>query len=61
MKRARFEVLREARMPAALVEGGFLSNPADARNIYDSAFRKRMARAIVDGILAYKRAVEKPE
>jgi N-acetylmuramoyl-L-alanine amidase len=59
MKRARFEVLREARMPAILIEGGFMSDPADARNIYDSAFRKRMARAIVDGILAYKSAVEK--
>ena len=60
MKRSRFEVLREARMPAILIEGGFMSQPADARNIYDPAFRKRMARAIADGILAYKRAVEKP-
>ena len=59
MKRSRFEVLREARMPAILIEGGFMSQREDARNIYDSAFRKRMARAIVDGILAYKRAVEK--
>ena len=58
MKRSRFEVLREASMPAILVEGGFMSNPAEARNIYDPAFRKRMAQAIVDGILAYKRAVE---
>jgi N-acetylmuramoyl-L-alanine amidase len=60
MKRSRFEVLREARMPAILVEGGFMSQREDAKNIYDAAFRKRMARAIVDGILAYKRAVEKP-
>jgi N-acetylmuramoyl-L-alanine amidase len=59
MKRSRFEVLREARMPAILVEGGFMSQREDAKNIYDAAFRKRMARAIVDGILAYKRAVEK--
>ncbi len=59
MKRSRFEVLREARMPAILIEGGFMSQRDDARNIYDSAFRKRMARAIADGILAYKHAVEK--
>ena len=59
MKRSRFEVLREARMPAILIEGGFMSQPADAKNIYDPLFRKRIARAIVDGILAYKRAVEK--
>jgi N-acetylmuramoyl-L-alanine amidase len=59
-KRSRFQVLREARMPAILIEGGFMSQPADARNIYDPIFRKRMAKAIVDGILAYKHAVEKP-
>jgi N-acetylmuramoyl-L-alanine amidase len=54
MKRARFEVLREASMPAVLIEGGFMSNRVDAKKIYDSTFRKRMARAIVDGISAYK-------
>jgi N-acetylmuramoyl-L-alanine amidase len=57
VKRSHFEVLRLARIPAVLVEGGFMSNPSDARNIYDSAFRKRMARAIVDGILAYQNAI----
>jgi N-acetylmuramoyl-L-alanine amidase len=59
MKRSRFEVLREACMPAILIEGGFMSNAADARNIYDAAFRKRMAQAIVDGIMTYKRTVER--
>jgi N-acetylmuramoyl-L-alanine amidase len=58
VKRSRFEVLREAVMPAILIEGGFMSNPSEARNIYDSTFRRRMAQAIVDGILAYKRTVE---
>jgi N-acetylmuramoyl-L-alanine amidase len=57
LKRSHFEVLRLAHVPAILVEGGFLSNPQDARNIYDSAFRKRMARAIADGIIAYNRAL----
>jgi N-acetylmuramoyl-L-alanine amidase len=58
MKRARFEVLREARQPAVLIEGGFLSNTAEARNIFDASFRQRMAQAIVSGILAYQRAIE---
>ena len=57
LKRSHFEVLRLAHIPAILVEGGFLSNPQDARNIYDSAFRKRMAHAIADGIVAYNRAL----
>jgi N-acetylmuramoyl-L-alanine amidase len=60
MKRSRFEVLRDAGMPAILIEGGFMSNPSDAKNIYDPAFRKRMAQAIADGILAYKKTVERP-
>ena len=59
MKRSRFEVLREARTPAILVEGGFMSNPEDGRRIYDAAFRKRMAEAVVNGVLAYRRALEK--
>jgi N-acetylmuramoyl-L-alanine amidase len=59
MKRSRFEVLREAAMPAILIEGGFMSNMSDARNIYDASFRKRMARAIVNGIMAYKKTVER--
>jgi N-acetylmuramoyl-L-alanine amidase len=60
LKRSHFEVLRLAHMPAILIEGGFLSNAAEAKNIYDSAFRKRMARAIVDGIVAYKQALTPP-
>jgi N-acetylmuramoyl-L-alanine amidase len=60
LKRSRFEVLRLAHIPAILIEGGFMSNPQDAKNIYDAAFRKRMARAILEGIVAYKRAVAQP-
>jgi N-acetylmuramoyl-L-alanine amidase len=59
MKRSRFQVLREASMPAVLIEGGFMSNTADARHIYDPIFRKQMAQAIVEGILAYKKTLER--
>ncbi|HWD93839.1 MAG TPA: N-acetylmuramoyl-L-alanine amidase [Verrucomicrobiae bacterium] len=58
VKRARFQVLREATMPAILIEGGFMSHPSEGRKIYDPAYRKQMARAIVNGIVAYKRAVK---
>jgi N-acetylmuramoyl-L-alanine amidase len=57
VKRARYEVLREAAMPAALIEAGFMSNPAESRRIFDPDYRRQLARAIVDGILAYKRTV----
>jgi hypothetical protein len=51
-------VLKEARIPAILIEGGFMTDPRDAKTIYDPEFRLRMARSIVNGILAYKKAVE---
>jgi N-acetylmuramoyl-L-alanine amidase len=58
VKRARFQVLREATMPAVLIEGGFMSHPTEGRKLYDPAFRKQMARAMVEGVLAYKRATK---
>ena len=57
VKRSHYEVLRQARMPAVLIEGGFMTDPLDAKNIYDPAFRQRMARSLVNGILAYQDAV----
>jgi N-acetylmuramoyl-L-alanine amidase len=58
VRRARFEVLREATMPAVLIEGGFMSHPAEGRKIFSSDYRRQMARAIVDGLLHYKRLVD---
>jgi N-acetylmuramoyl-L-alanine amidase len=55
VKRQRYQVLREATMPAILIEGGFMSNPSEGKKIFDSAYRKQMAKAVVDGIQAYKR------
>ena len=55
VKRARFQVLREATMPAILIEGGFMSHPAEGRKIFDPAYRKQMAKSVVEGIVAYKR------
>ena len=58
VRRARFEVLRGATMPSVLVEGGFLSHPAESTKIFSATYRREMARAIVEGIQGYKRAVE---
>ncbi len=53
VKRARFEVLRDAPCPAALVEMAFMSNSKDEAIIMDPAGRDRIARGIADGIAAY--------
>jgi N-acetylmuramoyl-L-alanine amidase len=60
LKRARFAVLRDATMPAVLIEGGFMTNPSDSRRIYDAAQRKRLAQSVADGLAEYRRLVERP-
>jgi len=58
LHRARFAVLRDATMPAVLIEAGFMSNPSEGRKIFDAGYRKQIAKAIVDGIGAYRKGVE---
>ena len=50
---ARFYVLRNTQMPAALVEVGFVTGAEDARLLSDPGFRNRMAEGIARGILQY--------
>jgi N-acetylmuramoyl-L-alanine amidase len=53
--RARFAVLKPLLMPGILVEGGFMSNAGDEKRIEDTKGRKRLARALADGIDGYSR------
>jgi N-acetylmuramoyl-L-alanine amidase len=47
VRRARYlGVLRGQQRPAILVEGGYLSNPHEARLITDSAYRQKLAAAV---------------
>jgi len=55
VKRARFAVLRDAEMPAILIEGGFMTNPTEGKKIFEAAYRKQMAAAILKGVLAYQK------
>jgi len=57
VRRARFAVLRDATMPAALIEAGFMSNPQEARWIYSSKDRALLAQAIVDAVRNFKKAI----
>ncbi|HOY56889.1 MAG TPA: N-acetylmuramoyl-L-alanine amidase [Verrucomicrobiota bacterium] len=59
VRRARFVVLRNTDMPAILVEGGFLSTPDEARRIASPTQRDLLSKAVADGVLAYKRLVER--
>jgi N-acetylmuramoyl-L-alanine amidase len=55
VRRARFAVLRDAQMPAILIESGYMSNPVEGRKIFDANYRRQIAAAIVKGLLAYQR------
>lgn len=55
VKRARFYVLRHTRMPAVLVEVGFVTGSSDSRILAQPAQRRRMAEAIARGILRHIR------
>ena len=55
IKPARFVVLREAWMPAVLVEVGYVSNQAEARRLGSAEYREAAAQSISDGIIGYIR------
>ncbi len=53
LKRARFAVLRDSAMPAALVECGFLTNPQEEQKLSSPSYRETLALGIAQGILNY--------
>jgi len=48
-------VVRHTRMPAVLVEGGFLSNAMEAQLLTNADYRDRLAAAVAEGIVSYQR------
>ena len=50
IKRARFAVLRLTKIPAVLVEGGFLTERGESRLIANNEWRRKLAEAICAGI-----------
>jgi N-acetylmuramoyl-L-alanine amidase len=54
---ARFHVLRNIRIPAVLLEGGFLSNPDEGRRIATPQYRRQLGLAIAQAVQNYDAAV----
>ncbi len=54
MKRARFAVLRQTKLPAVLIEGGFLTEGGESKLIANKEWRGKLAQAITVGIDNYK-------
>lgn len=55
VRRARFDVLRDAPCSAILVECGFLSNKIEEKKLLDDNYRDRIAEGIAKGITTYLR------
>ena len=53
VKGARFVVLREAVMPAVLIEVGYVSNHAEASRLSSPSYREAIADGIADGLFSY--------
>ena len=54
VKQAPFYVLAGARMPAVLLEVGFISNPEEAARLRRREYRDRIADAVADGVRAFR-------
>jgi N-acetylmuramoyl-L-alanine amidase len=54
IKRARFAVLRLTKVPAVLIEGGFLTERGESRLISNRDWRGKLAAAIGVGIESYR-------
>ena len=59
VKRARFAVLKSTKMPATLIEVGFLSNTSECRRLATSSYRQKIAEAIASGIMTYHRTLRR--
>jgi N-acetylmuramoyl-L-alanine amidase len=55
VKQAGFYVLGGAAMPAVLIEIGFVTNHKEERKLKDQKYRDEIAKAIVAGIVEYRR------
>ena len=59
VKQAGFTVLRGAKMPAILVEVGFISNRSEEKKLRSSKFQKNLVESVCVGVEKYKEWVER--
>ena len=57
-KEKQLDLLKNAKVPAVIVECGFLSNPQEAEKLGTEKYQKEMAFAVFCGFLQYAEAEE---
>jgi N-acetylmuramoyl-L-alanine amidase len=61
VKGAFFYVLKESKMPAVLVEIGFVTNKVEAKHLLEDEYQQRIARGIADGVEEFMTTFQKTE
>ena len=61
LEQAGFVVLKSPDIPSILIETGYLSNPAEARELKRADYQKRLARAIFTGLTSTLEAAPPPD
>ncbi|HVI97122.1 MAG TPA: N-acetylmuramoyl-L-alanine amidase [Anaeromyxobacter sp.] len=59
VKQAPFYVLAGARMPAVLLEVGFISHEAEAAKLRSPEYQERIAGAVAEGVAAFRKATRR--
>jgi len=59
IKHARFNVLTGIKIPAVLLEGGFISNRSEAGKVHSNAYQMTLARSVARAIDVYKKAINR--
>jgi N-acetylmuramoyl-L-alanine amidase len=57
VRHARFKVLRNIRVPAVLLEAGFITDSVEGQRIASAQYRQQMGTAIAEGVKTYDAAV----
>ena len=57
VRHARFHVLRDIKVPAVLVEAGFLNDPVEDAHIATPQYQEQLGQAIAQAVATYNRAI----
>lgn len=61
IKSEQFYVIANVRHPAALVEGGFITNPSDLTKLATAEYRQQIASSISEGVERYREVLSPNE
>jgi N-acetylmuramoyl-L-alanine amidase len=59
IKRARWSVLKDLECPGVLTELGFVSHAETAKKVRSPAFRQKLAQSLYNGIVAYRKRLQR--